>query len=109
MLHAVARRGYTVIVAMDGAQCVAMAQSESPDLILMDMNFGDPRRLGGNASNQGRPHPCQASRDRPHRACDERRSRKVLAAGCDNYRTKPVELARLLTQIEAALRRTASA
>ena len=109
LTRSLARRGYTVIVAMDGAQGVAMAQSESPDLILMDMNL--PILDGWEATRRIKADPTLVKLPvialTAHAMSGDRE--KVLAAGCDDYHTKPVELARLLTQIEAALRRSASA
>jgi CheY-like chemotaxis protein len=97
------RRGYDVILAVDGESGLALAGSESPNLILMDMSlpildgWEAARRLKATASTQHIPvialtaHAMSSDRD------------KALAAGCDDYDTKPIELARLLEKIEALL------
>jgi CheY-like chemotaxis protein len=90
------RAGFTVIIATDGAQGVAMAASEQPDLILMDLT-------GEEATRQIKADP--ATRSIPvialtANAMPEDRE-KALAAGCDDFDTKPVELPRLLGKIRA--------
>ena len=97
------RRGYKVVIAMDGEQGVTMAQSEVPDLILMDMDL--PVLNGWEATRQLRAAP--ATRSIPiialtaHAMVGDRK--KALEAGCDDYDTKPVEFLRLLEKIEAFL------
>ena len=98
-----ARKGYDVVVAIDGQRGVDMAGSESPDLILMDMSlpvidgWEATRRIKGSADTAGIPiialtaHAMASDRD------------KAIEAGCDDYDTKPVELARLLEKIERLL------
>jgi CheY-like chemotaxis protein len=95
------RAGFTVIVATDGAQGVAMAGSHQPDLILMDLTLPDmngedaTRRIKADAATKRIPiialtaNAMTADRER------------ALAAGCDDFDTKPVELARLLGKIRA--------
>ena len=102
------RKGFTVVMATDGQQAVAMAQSESPELILMDMSlpvldgWEATRQIKGHAGTQKIPiialtaHAMQGDED------------KAKAAGCDDFDTKPVELPRLLAKIEAQLARTGS-
>ena len=95
------RQGYTVLIARDGAQGVAMAGSERPDLILMDLSL--PVIDGWEATRQIKAAP--ATRAIPvialtAHAMDGDRE-KALAAGCDDYDTKPVELPRLLGKIRA--------
>jgi CheY-like chemotaxis protein len=102
------RAGHTVIVATDGAQGVAMASSERPDMILMDLSL--PVLDGWQATRQ-----IKATPDTKHipvialtanaMAGDRE---KALAAGCDDYDTKPVELPRLLGKIKDLAERTAS-
>jgi CheY-like chemotaxis protein len=98
-----ARRGYEVVIALDGGQGVAMAQSEIPDLILMDMDL--PVLNGWEATRQLKAAP--ATQAIPiialtaHAMVGERE--KALEAGCDDYDTKPVEFQRLLGKIEAFL------
>ena len=102
------RRGYKVVIAMDGEQGVTMAQSEVPDLILMDMNL--PVLDGSEATRQLRAAP--ATRSIPiialtaHAMSGDRE--KALEAGCDDYDTKPIELERLLGKIEVLLKKEAT-
>ena len=99
------RKGYTVAMAEDGLQGVAMAASESPDLILLDMSL--PLLDGWEAARRIKASP--ATRRIPvialtaHAMSGDRE--KALEAGCDEYDTKPVEFARLLMKIEAILRK----
>ncbi len=94
------RKGFTVVMAVDGRQGVDMAASESPDLILMDMSL--PELDGWEATRQIKAS--QMTREIPvialtaHAMSDDRR--KALEAGCDDYDTKPVDLPRLLDKIE---------
>ena len=95
------RAGFTVIIATDGAQGVAMAASEQPDLILMDLTL--PNVDGEEATRRIKADP--ATRSIPvialtANAMPEDRE-KALAAGCDDFDTKPVELPRLLGKIRA--------
>src|SRR5438046_8432227 len=95
------RAGFTVVVATDGAQGVAMAASEQPDLILMDLSL--PVLDGWEATRQIKAAP-QTSRIpiialSAHAMAGD--AEKALAAGCDDFDTKPVELQRLLGKIRA--------
>lgn len=98
-----ARRGYEVVIAEDGQQGVEMAVSENPDLILMDMSlpvldgWGATKQL--KASDEMRSIPVIALT--AHAMAQDRE--KALAAGCDDYDTKPIELPRLLEKIEKLL------
>ena len=102
------RAGHTVVVATDGAQGVAMASSERPDVILMDLSL--PVLDGWQA-----PREIKAAADTKHipvialtanaMAGDRE---KALAAGCDDYDTKPVELPRLLGKIKQVAERAGS-
>ena len=95
------RRGYEVVIAVDGAEGVAKAQTEEPDLILMDMSlpvidgWEATRRLKVAPETRSIPvialtaHAMSGDRD------------KAIEAGCDDYGTKPVEFDRLLATIEA--------
>src|SRR5205809_7904152 len=102
------RKGHEVLMAVDGAQGVEMAQSHAPDLILMDMSlpvldgWEATRQLKGDEKT--RPIPVIALTAHAM-AGDET---KALDAGCDDYDTKPVDLPRLLGKIEALLARKAS-
>lgn len=97
------RRGYEIIVAMDGAQGVRMAQTEHPDLILMDMSL--PVMDGWAATRQLKAD--DATRDIPiialtaHAIAGDRE--KCLAAGCDEYESKPVKFPQLLAKVEAII------
>lgn len=99
------RRGYEVVMAVDGKAGLAMARSSDPELILLDMNL--PEVDGWEVARQLKADP--ATRSIPiialtaHAMVGDRE--KALGAGCDDYHTKPVELLQLLTQIEALLRR----
>ena len=99
------RKGYEVEMAVDGAQGVAMALAGGYDIILMDMSL--PELDGWEASRRVREAP--QTKHVPiialtaHAMAGDRE--KAMAAGCDDYDTKPVELERLLGKIEALLRR----
>lgn len=94
------RRGFQVLIAVDGAQGVAMAQSEAPDLVLMDMSlpvvdgWEATRRL--KAAPETRAVPIIALTS--HAMVGDRN--KAIEAGCDDYDTKPIELPRLLEKID---------
>jgi two-component system cell cycle response regulator DivK len=101
------RRGFEVLIAGDGKVGVAMAQSEKPDLILMDMNMPKldgweaTRQIKAAAETQALPvialtaHAMSGDRDR------------ALGVGCADYHTKPVDFPKLLAQIEAILQNRA--
>ncbi len=97
------RRGYKVVIAMDGEQGVTMAQSEVPDLILMDMDlpvlngWEATRQLKAASATQAIPIIALTA----HAMAGDRE--KALEAGCDDYDTKPIEFLRLLEKIEAFL------
>ena len=97
------RRGYTVVVAIDGAEGLAMARAETPDLILMDMSL--PVLDGWEAARQLKAAP--ETRRIPVIALTAHAMRgdreQALDAGCDDYDVKPVEFPRLLAKIEALL------
>lgn len=97
------RRGYQVIEAVDGQSGIDMTVSAAPDLVLMDMSlpvldgWEATRRLKSSAETKHIPvialtaHAMLSDRD------------KALEAGCDDYDTKPIEIKRLLSKIEALL------
>jgi len=93
------RAGFTVVVATDGAKGVAMAASEKPDVILMDLSlpvldgWEATRRI--KAASETRHIPVIALT--AHAMSGDRE--KALAAGCDDFDAKPVELQRLLDKI----------
>ena len=103
------RRGYLVVRAADGQEAVELAARERPDLILMDVSLPvmdgleATRRIRARAETQTIPiialtaHAMSGDRER------------ALQAGCDDYHAKPVELPRLLAQMEALLAKEATA
>ncbi len=97
------RRGYQVLIAVDGGQGMAMARSEAPDLILMDMSL--PVLDGWELARQLKAAP--ETRAIPiialtaHAMAGDQE--KALDAGCDDYDTKPIEFPRLVEKIEALL------
>ena len=102
------RRGYEVVLALDGETGVEMAKTEAPQLVLMDMSlpvldgWEATRRLKADSATRHIPvialtaHAMSSDRD------------KALEAGCDDYDTKPVELPRLLEKIAKLLARDSS-
>ena len=97
------RKGYDVETAVDGKEGIAKASSGDYDLVLMDMSL--PEIDGWDATRQLRGEP--ATEKLPiialtaHAMAGDRE--KALEAGCDDYNTKPIELPRLLSKIEALL------
>ena len=97
------RKGYEVLIAVDGRGGVDVARVEAPDLILMDMSL--PILDGWQATRQLKAAP--ETRGIPiialtsHAMAGDRE--RALETGCDDYDTKPIELPRLLAKIEAAL------
>ena len=99
------RKGFEVILALDGAQALQAALAEVPALILMDMSlpvmdgWEATRRIKAEAATAAIPvigltaHAMDGDRE------------KCLAAGCDDYDTKPVDLPRLLEKMHAQLSR----
>ena len=99
------RKGFEVILALDGAQALQAALAEAPALILMDMSlpvmdgWEATRRIKAEAATAATPvigltaHAMDGDRE------------KCLAAGCDDYDTKPVDLPRLLEKMHAQLSR----
>lgn len=100
------RKGMQVLIAVDGEQGVAVAQSEIPDLILMDMSL--PVLDGWSATRQIRSLPQTQAIPiialTAHAMSGDRD--KCLAAGCDDYDTKPIEFTRLLNKIQTLLSQT---
>lgn len=100
------RKGFEVLMAVDGAEALRMAVSEAPALILMDMSlpvidgWEATRRLKAEASTASIPVIGLTAH-----AMDGDRKR-CLQAGCDDYDTKPVDLQRLLDKMQAQLVRT---
>lgn len=100
------RRGYEVAIAVDGQEGVNLAASATPDVVLMDMSL--PVIDGWEATRQIKARPETAGLPvialTAHAMSGDRE--QALAAGCDDYDTKPIELDRLLGKIAAQLERT---
>ena len=98
-----AKRGFEVVMAVDGAEGVSMARSAAPDLILMDMSlpvmdgWTATRALKADAATRGIPVIGLTA----HAMAGDRE--KCLEAGCDEYDTKPVDFPRLLEKIQVQL------
>ncbi|AHF90038.1 response regulator with CheY-like receiver domain and winged-helix DNA-binding domain [Opitutaceae bacterium TAV1] len=94
------RRGYEIVIAVDGRQGVDLAASEQPALILMDMSlpvidgWEATRRIKAGETTRHIPVIALTA----HAMAGDRE--QALAAGCDDYDTKPIDLARLLPKIE---------
>jgi len=97
------RKGYNVLLAVDGEQGIEVARANGPDLILMDMSlpvvdgWEATRRLKADDALKNIPIIALTA----HAMANDRD--KALAAGCDEYDTKPIELPRLLAKMEALL------
>lgn len=98
-----ARKGFDVSLAVDGAEGVAKARAEKPELILLDMSlpvldgWEAARQLKGADDTRGIPIIALTA----HAMAGDRE--KALEAGCDDYDTKPIELPRLLEKMAALL------
>lgn len=94
------RRGFEIIMAVDGQQGIEMAREKKPDLILMDMSL--PVKDGWTATRELKEDPSTNSIPviglTAHAMAGDRE--KCLEAGCDDYDTKPVEFSRLMEKIE---------
>jgi CheY-like chemotaxis protein len=103
------RRGFEVVIAVDGGEGVEATQRHQPDIVLMDMSL--PVLDGYDATRQIKS--LEATRAIPvialtaHAAVSDRE--KALAAGCDEYESKPLDLARLIAKIEALVQRKPAA
>jgi two-component system, cell cycle response regulator DivK len=103
LVHRLRRHGFEVIVAGDGVQGMDAARRERPDLVLMDLSlpaldgWEATRRLKEAVETRSIPVIALSA----HAMAGERE--RALAAGCDDYDTKPVDLERLLTKIRAQL------
>jgi len=97
------KKGYELVMAMDGEQAIELAQTEMPDLILMDISLPGvdgweaTRRLKAKPETQAIPIIALTA----HAMAGDRE--KCLEAGCDDYDTKPVEFPRLLEKIQGFL------
>jgi CheY-like chemotaxis protein len=101
------KKGFEVVIAVDGREGVSMASSESPDLILLDMSlpvmdgWAAARAIKGDEGTRDIPVIALTA----HAMMGDRE--KAIEAGCDDYDTKPVKMQRLLEKIEAILGRIA--
>jgi len=99
------RNGFEVVMAVDGEQGIVMAQSERPDLILMDMSlpvvdgWEAARRVRSSEATSAIPIIALTA----HAMAGDRE--KAIEAGCDDYDTKPIEMPRLLEKINTLLAR----
>ncbi len=102
-----ARKGFDVVTATDGEEGLSRAVPEAPDLILMDLNlpvldgWEAARRLKADPRTKATPIIALSAH-----AMSEHRER-ALEAGCDEFDSKPVDLPRLLSKIEALLAKPA--
>jgi two-component system cell cycle response regulator DivK len=105
LMRRLQRRGFDVVTAVDGEQAVVFAQSELPDVILMDL--GLPLLDGWQATQRIKGIPETDSIPvialTAHAMGGDRE--KALEAGCDDYDTKPIKLPRLLDKIQALLKK----
>lgn len=96
------RKGYSVLVAQDGAEGLSVARSEIPDLIIMDLSL--PHVDGWEASRQLKADAATAAIPiialTAHAMSTDKE--KALAAGCDDFDTKPIDFARLMQKINLA-------
>lgn len=109
LMRRLERRGFEVVYAVDGAAGVDMAVSQQPDVILMDINlpifdgWEATRRIKLNDATRHIPvialtaHAMTSDRD------------KAIAAGCDDFDTKPVDFVRLMEKLDAQLQRRRAA
>ena len=95
------RRGFEVVIAIDGAEGVAKSRSEHPDLVLMDMSL--PVMNGWEATRAIKADPATSSLPvialTAHSMAGDRE--KAMEAGCNDYDVKPVDLPRLLEKMAA--------
>ena len=97
------RKGFEIVVAVDGEQGVEMASSEKPDLILMDLSLPKmdgwtaTKRIKSNSDLKSIPIIALSAH-----AMEEHKQR-AIESGCNDYDTKPVDIDRLLSKISAQL------
>lgn len=99
------RKGYEVTIAADGEQAVRMVAKALPDLILMDISL--PGRDGHDITRELKagPHTCAIPVIALTANAMASDREAAIAAGCDDFDTKPVDLTRLLSKMEAVLKR----
>ncbi|MGA7971859.1 MAG: response regulator [Pseudolabrys sp.] len=97
------RKGYDIVIAIDGQQALDMAAAESPDLILMDMSlpvidgWETTRRVKANPDTKTIPIIALTA----HAMVEDKD--KAIEAGCDDFDTKPIDIQRLVGKIQALL------
>lgn len=100
------RRGHEVLAACDGASALAMVRSQAPDVVLMDMSlpvmdgWEATRRMKADGATAAVPVIALTA----HAMADDRE--RALAAGCDDFDTKPVDIERLIAKIDAVMARS---
>jgi len=103
LVRRLTRRGFEMLVAVDGAQAVEMTRQERPDIVLMDLSL--PVLSGWEAAKQLKTDPATAAIPilalSAHAMAGDELG--ALEAGCDDYDTKPVDLPRLLGKMQALL------
>lgn len=107
LMRRLQRKGHDVVLAEDGAAGVRMAEAERPDIVLMDLSlpvmdgWAATKELKAKESTRGIPVIALTA----HAMAGDRE--KAIEAGCDEFDTKPIDLARLLEKVEALLKRQA--
>jgi CheY-like chemotaxis protein len=98
------RRGYEVIMATDGKTGLALAESEAPDIILLDMSLPeiDGWKVARTLKDSETTREISIIALTAHAESGDRE--KAIGAGCDDYHTKPAELMKLLAQIQGMLK-----
>jgi two-component system cell cycle response regulator DivK len=97
------KRNYDVVIAVNGSEAIAMAKSESPDIVLMDLSlpvidgWEATRQIKADSDTEGIPIIALTA----HAMAGDRE--RTLKSGCNDYDTKPIDLSRLLGKIEALL------
>ena len=102
------RKGFEVILAVDGIQCLALARSEAPDLILMDMSLPEIDGWEATCRLKADEATCQIPVLALTAHAMEGDRERAIEAGCDDYDTKPVNLPRLLEKIQTLLNNQAA-
>ena len=102
------RKGFEVVLAVDGIQGVALARSEAPDVILMDMSLPEIDGLEATCRLKADAATCQIPILALTAHAMERDRERAIEAGCDDYDTKPVNLPRLLEKIQTLLNNQAA-
>lgn len=103
LLRRLAKRGYEVVTANDGQEACAKSSAERPDLILMDVNMPVMDGLKATQEIKSKPETQQTPVIALTALAMAGDREKILAAGCDDYETKPVDFPQLLSKIQALL------